>query len=267
MTKGESSPTNVDDIIQHYYTFISTSTTAQKEIEAYFLRQEVDIRKRVGLLDDLQRAISDERRCLEVRHQECRARISAARHQNILLQSEKRKVHDAVDSSQNVIEKEEETTEAELRALDESIAMEDKLMREALDTRDALEAEAKSMRAKEARCEHEEFDMDKALIELRSFVTEIEQRKKSLSKKNGTIVEWNQTLEARERELVRCQDELQDALRVLKCNELQLGMNRMGNNTVVPNISQREVMDDYDMCIVHEGTREEIDFEDEDGGV
>ncbi|CCW65713.1 unnamed protein product [Phytomonas sp. EM1] len=265
MTRGANAVTDVDDIINHYYAFINTSTSVQKEIEGYFLRQEVDIRKRVGLLDDLQRTISDERRCLELQHQECRARISATRRHSILLQSEKRKVQDAINSSQSVLGREEEEAEAELRRLDDSIAIEDKLIKEALDTRDVLAAEAKSLRAKETRCQREELAIEKALEELRSFADEIEQRKQSLAKKNSTIVEWNQTLEARERELVRCQDELRDALYALNCDERLLGMNRTGNNTITQNISQRELMDDHDMCIVHEHLREEIDLEDEDG--
>ncbi|PWU84374.1 hypothetical protein C4B63_232g1 [Trypanosoma cruzi] len=84
-----------------------------------------------------------------------------------------------------------------------------------------------------------------------------------LEKKHETISEWNRSLESREKELARCQEDFREDLKRLEEDEKYFGVYTSSSN-VVSVVSQREVMDDHNMTIEKETQCEEIDVEDEE---
>lgn len=251
----------VSRLITSYSSLVQKGVKLQKALEAYYLREEASIRKRVALIDELQACIADERRCLELQHQECRTQISSARRSITNLQSDHNKTSEVCKQSPRDLEAEERRLDEELVEVTKALASENALLHELLTARDSLENLQKALETKERQQTQEEQDMDRALLEIKRLASEIEYRKLSLCKKDKVISEWNQSLEQRERETIRCQEELREELKLVELDECQLGLKTMGAASP-PSISQHEVLDNNDMSIEHEHNREEIDLED-----
>lgn len=256
----------VDNLTKDYSGLVASCVQLQRELEGYYLRQEAHIRKRVAHIDEIQSCLTEERRCLEAQHQECRTQISAARRAAAALTTEGTTMGDTLKKAKATLEAEEKDIDATIAEISRSIAQEDDLLHQLLDKRDNLEHEDRIAQAKERQQQQEDDGLAKALRDMEGLAAEIEQRRDSLLKKDATIAEWNRSLEARERELVRCQDQLRAHLRQLELDESRHGFAQVSSSTsVVAVVSQREVMDDNDMSIDRENDREEIDLEDEDG--
>lgn len=255
----------VDKSVEEYEDLVRSGVQLQREIEGFYIRQEAHIRKRVAVIDELQSCLTEERRCLELQHQECRAQISAARRNIAALKVEENALGHSIKSAEAVLLAEEASIDAKLEELSRCIAQEDEVLNQLFDKRDALEQEERAVQTKGRHQQQEEEDLTRALREIDTLTADVEQRKKSLLKKDETIAEWNRSLETRERELVRCRDQLRDDLRQLEHDESRHGVSQAANGTssLVPVISQREVMDDHNMSIERESNREEIDLEDD----
>lgn len=244
-----------------YHALLQDGVRLQKELEAYYLRQEAYIRSRVAVLDEMQENIADERRCLEVQHQECRAQISAARKQSSGLLADEQKVMRAVQQAQPTLQSQEAEMDLRLAQLQREKEAEDAALMAAMARQEALQGEDAQLTARERLRQREEADLQRALTEMAALHREMEERKKSLLRKHETVAQWDRTLESRERELTRCQDQLHEDLKALESDEAALGIHPMQRTAVAPAVSQRTVMDDHDMSIVHDGACEEIDYD------
>ncbi|EPY36937.1 hypothetical protein STCU_00332 [Strigomonas culicis] len=213
----------------------------------------------------MQSTITDERRCLEVQHQECRAQISAARKNVLFLQTEQGRMGQMLKKPHATLDREEKTIDQILDAVQKQIDAEDEVLQQLLLEKEKLDEEGAETESREMRQYQEEKELEKALNEMNNLAKEINQRKSSLEKKNHTITEWDEALEARERELARCQDQLHIDLKRIEEDERRFGVkqNISYAHALVPTVSQREIMDDFDMSIQHEEEREEIDKEDD----
>lgn len=249
------------DLANAYRQLLADSVKLQKELEAYYLRQEAYIRSRVAVLDEMQENIADERRCLEIQHQECRAQISAARKQSSGLLSDQQKVMRAVQHAQPALQAQEDDMDQRLMELQREKEAEDAALMAAKARQDALREEDAQLASQERQRQREEGELQRALAEMSSLHREMEERKKSLMRKHETVAQWDRTLESRERELTRCQDQLQEDLKALESDEAALGIHQAQRHAVAPAVSQRTVMDDHDMSIEHDGVCEEIDYE------
>ncbi|KPA76305.1 hypothetical protein ABB37_08027 [Leptomonas pyrrhocoris] len=250
-----------NEVIDSYHQLLQDGVKLQKELEAYYLRQEAYIRSRVAVLDEMQENIADERRCLEVQHQECRAQISASRKQSSGLLSDEEKVMRAVQQTRPTLQAQGDEMDRRLKELQREKETEDAALMTAMARQDALRDEEASLTSRERQKQREEEELQRALAEMGSLHREMEERKKSLMRKHETVAQWDRTLESRERELTRCQDQLQEDLKLLEIDEAALGIHPMQRHAVAPAVSQRTVMDDHDMSIDHDGACEEIDYE------
>ncbi|CAM37970.1 conserved hypothetical protein [Leishmania braziliensis MHOM/BR/75/M2904] len=249
-------------IAELYQQLLQDGVQLQKELEAYYLRQEGYIRKRVAVLDEMQENIADERRCLEIQHQECRAQISAARRQAANFVSNERKVSQAVQHAQPSLAAQEAEIDKRLEELQREKDKEDAALLSVMARQEALGKQEALLTSRERQKFLEEQDLQKALSEMRSLNREMEERRKSLLRKRDTVAEWDRKLESRERELLGCQDQLRESLKALEKEENALGIHPAQRTAVTPAVSQRTVMDDHDMSIDHDSACEEIDYED-----
>ncbi|KAG5508273.1 hypothetical protein JKF63_05529 [Porcisia hertigi] len=245
-----------------YHQLLHDGVRLQKELEAYYLRQEGYIRKRVAVLDEMQENIADERRCLEIQHQECRAQISAARKQTAGLFSEERRVAQAVQNARASLAAQEAEIDRRLEELQREKNVEDASLLKVMARQEELAQREEQLVSRERRTFLEEQDLQKALLEMRSLTSEMEERRKSLLRKRDTVVEWDRKLESRERELLGCQDKLRENLKALEREESVLGIHPAQRTAVTPAVSQRTVMDDHDMSIDRDSSCEEIEYED-----
>lgn len=245
-----------------YHQLLQDGVQLQKELEAYYLRQEGYIRKRVAVLDEMQENIADERRCLELQHQECRAQISTTRKQAASFLSDERKVSQAVRHAQPFLAAQEAEIDKRLDELQREKEREDTALLNVMARQEALGKQEALLACRERQRFLEEQDLQKALIEMRSLNREMEERRKSLLRKHGTVADWDRKLESRERELLVCQDQLRENLKALEQEENALGIHPAQRTAVAPAVSQRTVMDDHDMSIEHDSACEEIDYED-----
>ncbi|CAJ1007296.1 hypothetical protein Q4I28_002610 [Leishmania naiffi] len=249
-------------IAELYQQLLQDGVQLQKELEAYYLRQEGYIRKRVAVLDEMQENIADERRCLEIQHQECRAQISAARRQAANFVSNERRVSQAVQHAQPSLAAQETEIDKRLEELQREKDREDAALLSVMARQEALGKQEALLASRERQKFLEEQDLQKALSEMRSLNREMEERRKSLLRKRDTVAEWDRKLESRERELLGCQDQLRESLKALEKEENALGIHPAQRTAVTPAVSQRTVMDDHDMSIDHDSACEEIDYED-----
>jgi chromosome segregation ATPase len=254
-------PAESTDVVDSYHQLLQDGVRLQKELEAYYLRQEAYIRNRVAVLDEMQENIADERRCLEIQHQECRAQISAARKQSSGLLADEQKVMRAVQHAQPSLLTQEDEIDRRLAELQREKEAEDAALMAAMAQQESLQEEEARMASCERQKQREEEELQRALTEMAALHREMEERKKSLLRKHETVAQWDRTLESRERELTRCQDQLQEELKALESDETALGIHPMQRHAVTPAVSQRTVMDDHDMSIEHDGACEEIDYE------
>ncbi|KAG5482265.1 hypothetical protein CUR178_06125 [Leishmania enriettii] len=244
-----------------YHQLLQDGVQLQKELEAYYLRQEGYIRKRVAVLDEMQENIADERRCLEIQHQECRSQISAARKQASSFLSDERKVSQAVQHARPSLAAQEAEIDKRLEELQREKEREDVALLKAMARQEELGRQEAALASRERQKFLEEQNLQKALIEMRSLNREMEERRKSLLRKHNTVAEWDRKLESRERELLSCQDQLRETLKALELEENALGIHPAQRTAVAPAVSQRTVMDDHDMSIDHDSACEEIDYE------
>ncbi|RNF02695.1 hypothetical protein TraAM80_06217 [Trypanosoma rangeli] len=250
-------------IERDYTKLLDVSLSLEKEIEKYYLHEEAAIRERVLLLDQIQSTIADERRCLEIDHQQCRLQISAARKNHLTLQCDQTKFSQAVSRASSVLDKEEKNLEERLAWVNERLREEAQELELLAEGHDRFERDERAMERRELQQFNAEQSLEKAMRELKALENELEERKRVLEKKHETISEWNQSLESRERELSRCQEDFREDLRQLEEDEKFFGV-YSGNSNVVPMVSQREVMDDHDMTIEKEAQCEEIDVDEDE---
>ncbi|EPY38056.1 hypothetical protein AGDE_00331 [Angomonas deanei] len=257
-----------DALVVFYSDVVANSLQLQKELEQHYLRQEAHIRKRVTVLDELLSCMADERHCLEVQHQECRVQISNIRKHLSFLQLEQSRMSQTLKTSHATLEKEEEVISNKLSYFTQKIEEEDTKLDQLLKEKEVLDAEEAQLEEKERRQFREENELEKALREINNLAEEIDQRKKLLDKRNSAIAERDQELEARELELTRCQDTLREDLRHIETDEKRLGVKRKDslvfNDSIAPIVSQRQIMDDFDMTIEHENHCVEIDKDDDE---
>ncbi|KAK7196246.1 hypothetical protein NESM_000560200 [Novymonas esmeraldas] len=244
-----------------YHRLVQDGLQLQRQLEAYYLRQEGYIRKRVAVLDEMQESIADERRCLEIQHQECRAQISAARKQATGFLSDERRISQAVQQVRPSLAVQEAEMDRRLAELQREKEKEDAALLSAMARQETLAKEEALLATRERQQYLEEQDLQKALLEMRSLHHEMEERRKSLLRKHETVAEWDRRLESRERELLRCQEQLRGSLTTLEHEEGVLGIHPAQRTTAAPAVSQRTVMDDHDMSIDHDSACEEIDYD------
>ncbi|KAH9599290.1 hypothetical protein LSM04_003675 [Trypanosoma melophagium] len=254
---------SAEDVETGYMKALASTLLLEKEIENYYLREEALIRERVMLLDQIQSNISEERRCLEIDHQECRSQISAARKNHLTLQCDETKFMQLFNRASSKLDKEEKNIDERLGWANERILEEENELNFLSERLSRSEKDERSLERRELQQFNADQELEKALMELRSLENDIEDRKRSLEKKHESIAQWNRSLESREKELARCQDEFREDLRRLEEDEKRFGIYH-GNSKVVPMVSQREVMDDHNMTIERESQCEEIDLEDEE---
>ncbi|RNF12407.1 uncharacterized protein Tco025E_06461 [Trypanosoma conorhini] len=250
-------------IERDYTKILDGSLSLEKEIEKYYLREEAAIRERVLLLDQIQSTIADERRCLEIDHQQCRSQISTARKNHLTLQCDQTKFSQVVGRTGSVLDKEEKNLEERLAWVSERLREEARELELLAERRERLERDERAMERRELQQFNAEQSLEKAVRELKTLENEVEQRNRVLAKKHETISEWNHSLESRERELARCQEDFREDLRRLEEDEKLFGVHN-SSSSVVPMVSQREVMDDHNMTIEKETQCEEIDVEEEE---
>ncbi|EKF28677.1 hypothetical protein MOQ_007568 [Trypanosoma cruzi marinkellei] len=246
-----------------YIKLLDCSLLLEKELEKYYLREEAAIRERVLLLDQIQSTIADERRCLEIDHQECRSQISAARKNHLTLQCDQTKFSQVVNRTGSVLEKEERQLEERLAWVNERLCEETRELELLAERQSRFERDERAMERRELQQFNADQSLEKAMRELKTLESEIEERKRALEKKHETISEWNRSLESREKELARCQEDFREDLKRLEEDEKYFGVYNSCSN-VVSVVSQREVMDDHNMTIEKETQCEEIDLEDEE---
>lgn len=245
-----------------YHHLLGDGVQLQRGLESYYLRQESYIRKRVAVLDAMQENIADERRCLEVQHQECRAQISAVRRQAAAFLADERRVAHEVQQTKPTLAAQEASIDRRLQELQRDKEEEDAALLRAMARQEALAKEEALLTARERQKQMEEQDLHKTLVEMRTLNREMEERRKSLLRKHNTVADWDRKLEARERELVRCQHALREQLATLETEEDFLGIHPAQRTAAAPAVSQRTLMDDHDMSIDHDSACEEIDYED-----
>ncbi|KPI89093.1 hypothetical protein ABL78_1829 [Leptomonas seymouri] len=253
--------TEDSEVVDTYKQLLQDGMKLQKELEAYYLRQEAYIRSRVAVLDEMQENIADERRCLEIQHQECRAQISAARRQSSGLLSDEQKVMRAVQQAHPKLQAQEAEIDRRLEELQQEKEKEDASLIAAMARQEALREDEALLTSRERQKQREEEELQRALSEMTSLHREMEERRKSLMRKHETVAQWDRTLESRERELTCYQDQLQEQLKLLEDDEAALGIHPLQRHAVAPAVSQRTVVDDHDMSIDHDGACEEIDYE------
>ncbi|KEG12780.1 hypothetical protein DQ04_01431090 [Trypanosoma grayi] len=246
-----------------YLNLLASTLSLEKEVEKYYLREEALIRERVLLLDQIQSNIADERRCLEIDHQECRSQISAARKSHLTLQCDETKFTQMLGRTGTLLDKEDAELDERLARAEERLREEAQELEFLAERHNRFEKDERLLERRELQQFNAAQDLEKALRELTALENDIDDRKRALEKKNENITLWNRSLDSREKELARCQDEFREDLRRLEKDEKRFGIHH-ACSTVVPLVSQREVMDDYNMTIEKDSQCEEIDIEDED---
>lgn len=231
------------------------------QLEQFYLRQEAYIRQHVAILDELQAAIADERRCLEVQHQECRGQIRNLRKNVVSLEDAQMSAQKIFsDGEAAAIIKEEVAVERQLKEIEEKIKSEDECISQLLDSKYELDRNEDELEKSEKLHEEKAMELNRALMEIYNLNDEVERRKKTLLSKQSDMTAWNYSLDEREKQLLRCQAQLCEDMRRLERDENVVGvMKPTLSSTVTSTISQREVMDDHDMSIDHEAPCEEID--------
>lgn len=260
----QTSSVDSDQFINLYRGLSDDAVKLEKALEMYYLRQEAFIRQRVAVLDEMQESIADERRCLEMQHQECRTQISAARRKCNVLLTDRTAVLKGIRSVKPSLVSTEEELDKLLAEAVKQREEEDEALIQVMEKRDALVKQQQQIDEQERQLEKEERNLEKTLQEIRSLNKEVQDRKQSLMKRQDSITQWDLSLEARERELVHYQDNLRTELRALERDESDAGMQKSYTTAIAPAFSQRTVMDDNDMSIDHDVDCEEIDYGDGD---
>ncbi|KAG8345524.1 hypothetical protein ERJ75_000066600 [Trypanosoma vivax] len=247
-----------------YVELLQCALKLEKDVEKYYLREEAIIRERVMLLDEMQANIAEERRCLEVDHQECREQISTARRSQQSLRSEESRLAQISAQKNSHLEREERVIAERLMNVSERLREETRELELLTERMNRCEKNEKLLERREMVLSERERELERAQKELKALEDEIEERRESLEKKHEDVVLWNRSLENREKELARCQEEFRDDLKRLEEDERRYGIHKTSSK-VVPLVSLREVMDDHNMSIEKESQCEDIDIEEEEG--
>ncbi|AAZ11386.1 hypothetical protein, conserved [Trypanosoma brucei brucei TREU927] len=263
MSSDSKAIRNTDALGRAYMQLLSCTLGLEKEVEKYYVREEAIIRERVMLLDKIQSNIAEERRCLEIDHQECRSKISATRKNSLSLRGDETKLSQIASHTEAQLDKEEKSLNERLAWVNERMLSETRELELITEQINKCEKNQKLLGQREEEQHKAERDLDMAQRELKSLEKEIDERKSSLEKKHENIVMWNRSLDNREKELARYQEEFREDLRRVEEEERRYGIYNSFSK-VAPTVSLREVMDDYNMSIEKESLCEEIERDEED---
>ncbi|CCD13579.1 unnamed protein product [Trypanosoma congolense IL3000] len=254
---------NANAVGRAYSQLLSSTLNLEKKIEKYYLKEEAVIRERVMLLDRIQSNIAEERRCLEIDHQECRSRISAARSSQHVLRGDESKVSQIASNTEAQLDKEEASLDERLSIVNKRMEEETRELERITEQISKYESTMNHLLKREEGQKEAERELEKAQGELKSVEKEINERKASLEKKQESISVRNKSLEARQKELALYQEEFREHLRRIEEDERRFGIYNTSCK-VAPSVSLREIMDDYNMSIEKESQCEEIDVDDDD---
>lgn len=237
-----------------------------RETETTFLRDELLLRERLGVLEQLLSNIDDERRLIEVQLQDARSQSSQAKKKASIVSSELSRITALLSQPLAQLEEDERKLDQQQQAFRARV-------QDVVQMANDLEERLLSLKNTETQLEQDEVklfnrerDYEGAKRELVALEQDVDSRRRSLERKEESISGWMKALDAREVDLARYQQQFKDELERIEVDENAFAKTRAAPvQQLASALSQRAVMDDHGMTIDRDDTssEEELDVADD----